>query len=146
MIEVLDHVLSGTVFEPEIVQMLASAFEDAWERLEQSGRRFARPGYARAMREVIAKRIVEMAQQGVTDPQALADDAIRFVRAITKTVSATSHSERRSLRRGPRSRCKIPRQYCECRGRHAFIRTLWRDSKGTRPCVAFLSPWRRCSR
>jgi hypothetical protein len=68
MIEVLDHVLSGTVFEPEIVQMLASAFEDAWERLEQSGRRFARPGYARAMREVIARRIVEMCATGRHGP------------------------------------------------------------------------------
>ena len=84
MIEFLDYVLPGTVFEPEIVQMLASTFEDAWKQLEKSGSRFARPGYARAMREVIARRIVEMAQQGVTDPQALADDAIRFVRANYK--------------------------------------------------------------
>ena len=81
MIEILDQVLRGAVFEPEIIQMLASAFEDAWERIEKSGSRFARPAYARAMREVIARRVVEMAQQGVTDPQALADDAIRFVRA-----------------------------------------------------------------
>src|SRR5262249_38079392 len=81
MIEILDQVRRGGVFEPEIIQMLASAFEDAWERIEKSGSRFARPAYARAMREVIARRVVEMAQQGVTDPQALADDAIRFVRA-----------------------------------------------------------------
>jgi hypothetical protein len=52
--------------------------------LEKSGSRFARPGYSRAMREVIAKRIVDMAQQGVTDPQALAEDAVRFVRANYK--------------------------------------------------------------
>jgi hypothetical protein len=36
------------------------------------------------VREVIAKRIFEMAQQGVTDPQALAEDAVRFVRANYK--------------------------------------------------------------
>ena len=84
MIELLDDALLGTVFEPEIVQMLASTLEHAWERLEKSGSRFTRPGYARAMREIIARRIVEMAQQGVTDPQALADDAIRFVRANYK--------------------------------------------------------------
>jgi hypothetical protein len=36
------------------------------------------------MREVIAKRIVEMAQQGVTDPQALAEDAAQFLRANYK--------------------------------------------------------------
>ena len=81
MIDTLDYVLPGTVFDPEIIQMLASAFDDAWDRLEKSGSRFARPGYSRAMREVIAKRIVGMAQQGVTDPQALAEDAVGFVRA-----------------------------------------------------------------
>lgn len=84
MIDILDYVLPGTVFDPEIIQMLASAFDDAWDRLEKSGSRFARPGYSRAMREVIAKRIVEMAQQAVTDPQVLAEDAVRFVRASYK--------------------------------------------------------------
>jgi hypothetical protein len=84
MIDILDYVLPGTVFEPEIIQLLASAFDDAWDRIEKSGSRFARPGYSRAMREVIAKRIVEMAQQGVTDPQALAEDAAQFLRANYK--------------------------------------------------------------
>ena len=81
MIDILDYVLPGTVFDPEIIQLLASAFDDAWDRIEKSGSRFARPAYSRAMREVIARRIVEVAQQGVTDPQALAEDAVRFVRA-----------------------------------------------------------------
>jgi hypothetical protein len=42
--------------------------------------------HSRAIRvlEVIAKRIFEMAQQGVTDPQALAEDAVRFIRANYK--------------------------------------------------------------
>jgi hypothetical protein len=84
MIDILDYVLPGAVFDPEIIQMLASAFDDAWDRIEKSGSRFARPGYSRAMREVIARRIVEMAQQGVTDPQALAEDAVRFVQANYK--------------------------------------------------------------
>jgi hypothetical protein len=84
MIDILDYVLPGTVFDPEIIQMLASAFDDAWDRIKKSGSRFARPGYSRAMREVIARRIVEMAQQGVTDPQTLAEDAVRYVQANYK--------------------------------------------------------------
>jgi len=84
MIDILDYVLPGAVFDPEIIQMLASAFDDAWDRIEKSGSRFARPGYSGAMGEVIARRIVEMAQQGVTDPQALAEDAVRFVQANYK--------------------------------------------------------------
>ena len=84
MIEILKYVQPKTVFDPEFIQVLASAFDDAWNRIEESGSRFARPGYSRAMREVMAKRIFEMAQQGVTDPQALAKDAVRFVRANYK--------------------------------------------------------------
>ena len=33
------------------------------------------------MREVVAKRIIEMAQRGVKDQQTLVDDALRFLAA-----------------------------------------------------------------
>jgi hypothetical protein len=36
------------------------------------------------MREVIAKRIFEVAQQGVKEPQTLADDAVQFLTANYK--------------------------------------------------------------
>ena len=65
-------------FGPEGIQMLASALEEAWASIEKSGNRLARPGYARAVREVIARRIIETAQRGVKDPNALAEDAIQF--------------------------------------------------------------------
>jgi hypothetical protein len=61
------------------IQILAAALDDAWERLRQSGSRLARPAYSRAMREVVAKRIMEMAQRGVQDHDALVADALRFV-------------------------------------------------------------------
>jgi hypothetical protein len=47
-------------------------------RIEKSGSRLARAGYARAMREVIAKHIIEAAQQGMNDPVVLADEAVHF--------------------------------------------------------------------
>ena len=59
-----------TVFTPESIQILADALDEAWERLGQSGSRLARPAYSRAMREVVAKRIIEMAQRGVEDREA----------------------------------------------------------------------------
>jgi hypothetical protein len=65
-------------FNPESIQMLASALEKAWVNIERSGNRLARPGYARAVREVIARRIIETAQCGVRDPAALAEDAVQF--------------------------------------------------------------------
>jgi len=84
MAEILKYVHPETVFDPETIEVLASAFDDAWDRIQKSGSRFARPGYSRAMREVIARRIVEMAQQGVKDPQVLADDSVRFLAANYK--------------------------------------------------------------
>jgi hypothetical protein len=80
-IEIPKSIRPATVFDPESIQVLASALDDAWSRIEKSGSRFARPGYSRAMREVIAKRIIEMAQQGVKDPHRLADDAVQFLSA-----------------------------------------------------------------
>jgi hypothetical protein len=41
--------------------------------------RFARPAYARAMREVLAKRIIEVAQRGEKDERKLAADAVNFL-------------------------------------------------------------------
>ncbi len=79
MVEILSFVPRQTAFDPEFVQVLGSALDDAWSRIEESGSRFARPGYARAMREVIAKRVIETAQRGVEDSRALAYDAVQYV-------------------------------------------------------------------
>ena len=70
-----------TAFTPETIQILAAALDEAWERLRQSGSRLARPAYSRAMREVVAKRITEMAQRSVEDRATLVEDAVRFVTA-----------------------------------------------------------------
>jgi hypothetical protein len=80
-IEISKSIRPETAFDPESIQVLASALDDAWSRIEKSGSPFARPAYSRAMREVIAKRIIEVAQQGVRDPRRLADDAVRFLSA-----------------------------------------------------------------
>ena len=58
MVEVREFIHPGTVFDPEAIQVLASALDDAWDRVQKSGSRFARPAYARAVREVVAKRII----------------------------------------------------------------------------------------
>jgi hypothetical protein len=78
-VEIPNSVEKETVFDPDSIKVLVSALEDAWGRIQESGSRFARPAYARATREVLAKRIIEMAQQGVKDPQTLADDAEQFL-------------------------------------------------------------------
>ncbi len=81
MVEILKFIQPEMAFDPESIQVLASALDDAWDRIEKSGSQFAGPAYSRAMREVIAKRIIETAQRGAKDPQTLADDAVRFFAA-----------------------------------------------------------------
>jgi hypothetical protein len=61
--------------------VLESAFDNAWDALQKSGNRLARPGHSRAVREVIAKRIIEMAQLRMKDPRKLTDDAAQFLTA-----------------------------------------------------------------
>jgi len=78
MVEILKF-SRETAFTPENIQILAAALDDAWEKLRRSGSRLARPAYSRAMREVVAKRIIDMAQHGVQDREALVVDALRFV-------------------------------------------------------------------
>ena len=78
MVEVLKFSREAA-FTPETIQILAAALDEAWERIRQSGSRLARPAYSRVMQEVVAKRIMEMAQRGIEDREALVADALRFV-------------------------------------------------------------------
>src|SRR6516162_5760896 len=80
MIEGLAFVRSEeSAFDPETILVLASALDAAWDRLQKSGSRLTRPAYSRATREIIAKRIMEMAQRGVKDDRTLVDDAVQFL-------------------------------------------------------------------
>ena len=70
-----------TAFDPETIAVLCAALDEAWDRLLQSGSECTRPAYARAMREVVARRIVDMAQRGTRDQKELANGAVRFLAA-----------------------------------------------------------------
>lgn len=84
MVEVRELIQPETAFDPESIQVLVSALDEAWRRIQESGSQFARPAYSRVMREVISKRIIEMAQQGTRDQPTLVDDAMRFLAANYK--------------------------------------------------------------
>jgi hypothetical protein len=66
-------------FDPETITVLSAALEEAWGRLLQSGSECARPAYARAMREVVARRIIDLAQRGTKDKKELVEGAVRFL-------------------------------------------------------------------
>jgi hypothetical protein len=72
MVEILEFFRRETAFTPETIQISAAALDEASEWLRQSGSPLARPAYSRVMREVVAKRITEMAQPGVQDVKPLA--------------------------------------------------------------------------
>ena len=67
-------------FDPETVRVLAAAFENAWNSLMAGGDRFADPLNAAHSREVLAKRIIKMAQRGERDSIRLCDDALAYLR------------------------------------------------------------------
>jgi len=71
--------LANTSFDPEAVEILSAAYEDAWEKLRQSGSTFARPAYERGAREVLAKYIIEMAQRGERDKRQLSEAAVTYL-------------------------------------------------------------------
>ena len=81
MASIVDLVRPKAAFDPETIAVLCAALDEAWDRLVRTGSECTRPAYARAMREVIARRIIEMAQRGIRDQKKLADGAVRFLAA-----------------------------------------------------------------
>jgi hypothetical protein len=94
MVEISEFFRREAAFTPETIQILATALDEAWERLRQSGSRLVRPAYSRAMREVVAKRIIEMAQRGVQDTETLVEDAVRFVTTNYERPNASAECPR----------------------------------------------------
>lgn len=71
--------LADTSFDPELIATLVTAYEAAWDKIEKSGSLFASPRYRRVAQEIIAKRIIDTAQQGEIHPLQLADDAVSYL-------------------------------------------------------------------
>jgi hypothetical protein len=71
--------LAQSAFDPELIETLVSAYEDAWRQVEESGSAFASPRYRRPAQEIVAKRIIEMAQRGEREPVTLASDAVAYL-------------------------------------------------------------------
>jgi len=70
------QLLAKAAFDPESAEMLAAAFDAAWDTIRNT---LAAAENADAARERLAKRIIEMAQRGERDPKRLVDDAVSYV-------------------------------------------------------------------
>ena len=72
--------LAQSAFEPEVIDILAAAFADAWASIEKSGSSLASPRYKRVAQEILAaKHIIETAQRGERDRQRLSEDAVTYL-------------------------------------------------------------------
>ena len=70
-------------FDSDEMKVLTDAFDQAWKAVEQSGVCFASNAYKNATREVLALRIIEIAQLGERDPNRLRDDALLYLAKST---------------------------------------------------------------
>jgi hypothetical protein len=77
----VNSILTNSSFDPEEIKILVSGFDAAWEAVKSSGGTLSRSPYARPIREVLAKRIIEMARRGQSDPHNLCEDAVKFLSA-----------------------------------------------------------------
>ena len=68
--------LSNAAFDSEDTELLGAAFEAAWEKLNTAGSALAEGSEAALTRELLAKRIIEMAKRGERNPDRLVEIAL----------------------------------------------------------------------
>jgi hypothetical protein len=81
----LEPFLAPEAFDPETTAMLAAAFDTAWDTIVKSGSLLLAERKAPAMRELVAKGIIEMAQMGERDPKRLVEIVVGLVAAPDRT-------------------------------------------------------------
>ena len=119
MASIVDLVRPKAAFDPETIAVLCAALDEAWDRLLQSGSECTRPAYARAMREVVARRIIDMAQRGTRDQKELANGAVRFLAANYRLEHKRTAVGTRRAGRFPRLR--VPTAEKACRRRNILL-------------------------
>jgi hypothetical protein len=74
------------VFDPEAINILVDAFDDAWQSLIASGAPFAEERYRDKARLILAKHIIELARLGERDKKRLTESALlELARSNLKT-------------------------------------------------------------
>ena len=81
----------GQVFEPEEVTLLVGAFDQAWQTILASGVQL--DGDAGPVREILAKRIIEIANRGERNQQLLCSDALGHLAAYMRMAAPESDGE-----------------------------------------------------
>jgi hypothetical protein len=66
----------ASAFDPESLNILTGAFEDAWQALQTTGTTFHFDGHAEQTREILARCIIAVAKLGERDRDRLRDAAL----------------------------------------------------------------------
>ena len=77
----IDSLLENAAFDLDTTALLASAFDSAWDTVKKSGSPLAANESAASTRDLLAKRIIKMGQQGERNRQRLVDDALAHLTA-----------------------------------------------------------------
>ena len=75
MLRAIDE-YAGGVFSPDDVRILVAAFDGAWRSLLASGITFESDRESKAVRDTLAKHIIEQARYGERDQRRLRDGAL----------------------------------------------------------------------
>jgi hypothetical protein len=67
-------------FDPETITILSGALDEAWRQIEADKATYKVDGHAADAREMLAKHIVGLAQQGERNPQRLVLAALARLR------------------------------------------------------------------
>jgi hypothetical protein len=67
-------------FNPEQTRAICDAFDQAWASLIEAESALIDPAIAPAAREILAKRIIDMAENGMLDVNMLRNDALAYLR------------------------------------------------------------------
>ena len=72
----MDSLLANKAFDAETTSLLGSTFDAAWERVETSNSLPTDKGHVPSMRELLAKFIIGMVEQGKRNPNRLIESAL----------------------------------------------------------------------
>src|SRR5258708_2841965 len=79
MLQRLEKYTEEAAFDVETVRVLTAAFDEAWHTVATSGIGFPSERHANAIREILALRMIEMAQLGERERGRLTDDALLYL-------------------------------------------------------------------
>ncbi len=114
MAQVIPFNLGDSNFDPETIETLSAAFEEAWRKTGTSNSRYTQPAYAAAAREVVAKHIIGLAKSGERDPVKLCDSAVEFLASSPYESKATPR-DYRFVARSKRNHIVGPPEIVTCK-------------------------------